>query len=84
MSLENATRLFVEEAFLDEFPAEREARRGTFGPTYYRYTLGKLAILDARTRFFARHPQATIRNFHDMLLSLPAPPLGLLSDLVGG
>jgi hypothetical protein len=83
-SLEEATDLFVREARLPRFPAEREARRGTFGPTYFGYTLGKLAILSARSAFLRRHPDVGLWEFHDRLLSLPAPPVGLIDALLEG
>ncbi|MCI4367481.1 MAG: DUF885 domain-containing protein, partial [Thermoplasmata archaeon] len=47
-TLEQATRLFQEKAHFERLPAEREAIRGTFNPEYFCYTLGKLAILEAR------------------------------------
>jgi uncharacterized protein (DUF885 family) len=82
MTLSEATDFFAENAFLERMPAEREAFRGTFDPEYLNYTLGKLLILRARERFFGKHPDASLRAFHDRLLSFGAPPVGLLEDLV--
>jgi len=76
-SWEDATRFFMENAFLDRLPAEREAKRGTWDPGYLNYTLGKLMIKKLRADWFVRHKDATLREFHDTLLALGAPPLGL-------
>jgi uncharacterized protein (DUF885 family) len=83
-TLEEATQIFVREAHMEPFPAEREARRGTFNPSYYMYTLGKLRILEARRAFFERSPKGTLRQFHDRILSQGAPPIGLVKALALG
>ena len=51
MALEEATQFFMENAFMTELPARREALRGTFDPGYLNYTLGKLMILKLREDF---------------------------------
>ena len=79
-SWEDATRFFMENAFLDRLPAEREAKRGTWDPGYLNYTLGKLMIKKLRADWFDRHPGARLREFHDALLALGAPPLGLARE----
>jgi uncharacterized protein (DUF885 family) len=80
-TLQEATQIFVREAHVEAFPAEREARRGTFNPSYFMYTLGKLRILDARRAYFERHPKGTLRQFHDRILAHGAPPVGTLPAL---
>ncbi len=82
--LPEATQIFVTEGHMEPFPAEREARRGTFNPSYFMYTLGKLRILEARRAFFERNPKGTLRQFHDRLLSQGAPPVGLLRAIALG
>lgn len=84
MTVEQATALFVQEARMEPFPAEREAMRGTFNPEYFGYTLGKLAILKARRAYLERNPGAKLRSFHDLLLSFGAPPVGFLEPLLLG
>jgi uncharacterized protein (DUF885 family) len=78
MTLDQATRMFMESAFMEELPARKEAVRGTFDPGYLNYTLGKLMIRklrsDARAEQGARF---TLRGFHDALISLGAPPIPL-------
>lgn len=77
---EDATRFFMENAFLDRLPAEREAKRGTWDPGYLNYTLGKLIIKKLREDYFKDHAKSTLTDFHDEFLSLGAPPLGLARE----
>ncbi len=83
-SWEDATRFFMENAFMDRLPAEREAKRGTFDPGYLNYTLGKLMIKKLRADWMGRHPDASLREFHDAFLALGAPPLGLAREALLG
>ena len=82
MSLEDAKKYIMENAKLEELPAEREAIRGTFDHGYYGYTLGKLFIKKARQKYYETYPNATLRTFHDKLLSLGSAPSGMLDSLV--
>jgi uncharacterized protein (DUF885 family) len=79
MTVEEAARRFTVDAFLQGSAALSEARRGTFDPTYGRYTWGKLAILDFREQAKqAWGPEFSLPRFHRALLDLGSPPLGLL------
>lgn len=79
MTLDEATRFFVENAYMAEHPARREAIRGTFDPGYLNYTLGKLMILKLREDYRREQGERySLRGFHDELLSHGAPPLPLL------
>jgi uncharacterized protein (DUF885 family) len=82
MSVAEATQLFEREAHFEHLPAEREAIRGTFNPEYFCYTLGKLAILNSRTRFLDSRFSGSLRQFHDTLLGFGCPPIGLLDTLL--
>jgi uncharacterized protein (DUF885 family) len=83
MSVEDATASFIADALLPEAAARSEARRGTFDPTYGIYTWGKWVILDARERAKATWGQEfSLRRFHDALLALGSPPLGLVDAVV--
>jgi len=83
-SVEQATELFQREAHFERLPAEREAIRGTFNPEYFCYTLGKLAILTARSQMLASHFGGSLQKFHDALLGFGCPPIGLLPTLLAG
>ena len=79
MTVEEATQFFVENAYMGEHPARREALRGTFDPGYLNYTLGKLMILKLREDYrLEQNSGYSLRGFHDHLLSYGAPPLPLL------
>jgi uncharacterized protein (DUF885 family) len=83
MSLAEATRFFVDHAYMGELPARREALRGTFDPGYLNYTLGKLMILKLREDY--RRQQGTafsLKEFHDRLLSYGAPVLPLVREVM--
>jgi uncharacterized protein (DUF885 family) len=84
MTIEEATQLFQREAHFERLPAEREALRGTFNPEYYCYTLGKLAILEARTKWLASRFHGDLKAFHDALLGSGCPPVGLFDAILGG
>jgi hypothetical protein len=84
MRVEDAAVRFEADAFLYGSAARAEAARATFDPTYGRYTWGKLEILrlrdQARSRWGAGYSHA---RFHDALLRLGSPSLGLMADLFG-
>jgi uncharacterized protein (DUF885 family) len=76
MTIEQATRFFMQNAYMGETPARIEAERGSFDPTYIVYTLGKLAILKMREDYKReRGAEFSLRDFHDRLLSNGLAPL---------
>jgi hypothetical protein len=82
LSVDDAVHRFEGDAFLGGPAARAEADRATFDPTYGRYTWGKLEILalrdEARARWGGRYSH---RRFHETLLQLGAPPLGLMGKI---
>ena len=83
MTVDEATKFFMENAFMAEYPSRREALRGTFDPGYLNYTLGKLMILKLRDDYRnERNGNYSLRGFHDRLLSYGAPPLPLLRNVM--
>ena len=85
MTLEEAKRFFMEQAYLEPLPAEREAVRGTFDPMYLNYTLGKLQIMKLRDDYRARTGDGfSLKGFHDKLLSFGAPPIPLAREAMLG
>ncbi len=83
MRVDEATRFFMENAYMGEHPSRREALRGTFDPGYLNYTLGKLMILKLREDFRREQNGGySLRKFHDSLLSFGAPPLPLLRAIM--
>ena len=82
MSVADAARLLRTEAHLEEVHAQREAIRGTYNPEYFCYTLGKLAILDVRSKYLAKKFGNSPKAFHDALLGFGTPPIGFLEGLL--
>jgi hypothetical protein len=83
MTVEDGAARFEGDAFCYGPAARSEAARATFDPTYGRYTWGKLEILrlrdQARTAWGAGF---SLQRFHNALLSLGAPPLGLMASVL--
>ncbi len=83
ITVDDATEMFVRDALMNRAGAASEARRGTFDPTYGRYTWGKLAILDTRERArLAWGEGFSLQRLHAALLDLGSPPIGLLDTAV--
>ena len=83
MTVDEATQFFVDNAYMAEHPARREALRGVFDPGYLNYTLGKLMILKLREDYKReRKGGYSLRGFHDEVLSHGAPPVPLLRDVM--
>jgi uncharacterized protein (DUF885 family) len=80
-TVDDATAMFVTYTGLPEFPARREAERGTYDPMYLSYTYGKLQILEWRAEL-QRRPGFSLREFHDTMLGSGLPPLAAVRELV--
>jgi hypothetical protein len=85
MTVQDGAARFEADAFCYGPAARAEAARATFDPTYGRYTWGKLEILrlreEARARWGSTYSHA---RFHDALLGLGSPPLGLMAAALDG
>lgn len=85
MSVDQATKFFMENAFTEELPSRREAERGTFDPAYLKYTLGKLAILKLREDYRKKAGELfSLKRFHDELLSRGMPPISVTRERMLG
>jgi uncharacterized protein (DUF885 family) len=85
MSVEQAVRVFRDEAFLEEPSARREAERGTFDPSYILYSAGKLMLLKLREDYRAHMgAKYSLRGFHDTLLANGTMPIWLHRALMLG
>ncbi len=83
MSVDEATRFIMENAYMEETPARSEAVRGTFDPGYLNYTVGKLLLLKLREDYKAEQgDDFNLRRFHDLILAYGAPPVPLLRPLL--
>jgi hypothetical protein len=81
MTVADGAARFEADAFCFGPAARAEAARATFDPTYGRYTWGKFEIMRlrevARARWGADYSHA---RYHDALLRLGSPALGLMAD----
>jgi hypothetical protein len=83
LAVDDAVARFEADAFVHGSAATAEATRATFDPTYGRYTWGKLEILRLRDRASAAWGAGfTAARFHDRLLRLGSPPLGLMDRVL--
>jgi uncharacterized protein (DUF885 family) len=83
MTVEQATRFFMDNAYMGETPARIEAERGTFDPTYLVYSVGKLAILKLRDDYQRyRGAEFSLREFHDKLLADGNAPIWVHRQLM--
>src|SRR5437868_763501 len=83
MSVDEATRFFMDNCHYEEAPARTEAQRGTYDPGYAFYTLGKLQILKLREDLRAQEgANFSLIKFHDAMLDHGQPPIRLLREVL--
>jgi len=83
MTLDEATRYFVDHAGMERVNAEREAYRAAFDPTYLVYTLGALQIRKLRDDLKAQQgPAFDLGRFHATILSQGSIPVVLLRRML--
>ncbi|MEW6208624.1 MAG: DUF885 domain-containing protein [Acidobacteriota bacterium] len=76
MTIDEATRFFVENGYMGETPARIEAERGAFDPTYLVYSVGKLAVMKLRDDYRRyRGAEFSLQEFHDRLLAQGLAPI---------
>jgi uncharacterized protein (DUF885 family) len=81
MTLEEATRFFMDHALMSEGPARVEAERGAYEPTYLTYTYGKLELLRLREDLRAREgPAFSLSRFHERVLRQGQVPMWFLRE----
>lgn len=83
MTVQQATRFFIDNGYMGETPAKIEASRGTFDPLYLVYSVGKLAILKMRSDY--QHYQGdnfSLEDFHNRLLSNGYAPLWIQRQML--
>lgn len=81
MSVDDATRFFMEYSNQGEKPSRQEAIRGTFDPGYLYYSLGKMMMLNLREDYKKQEgDNFSLQKFHDLVLEYGAPPFELLRE----
>jgi uncharacterized protein (DUF885 family) len=83
MSLDEATKFFMDNCYYEQKPARQEAMRATYDPMYLNYTLGKLQILKLREDYKAQEgDDFSLQKFHNELLKHGMPPIRLLREIM--
>ncbi len=83
MSVDEATKFFMDNCYYEEKPARQEALRGTFDPGYLFYTVGKLELLKLRRDFQEQEGDAfTLKRFHDAVTDHGEPPVRFLREIL--
>lgn len=81
MSVDDATKFFMDNWHQGEKPSRQEAIRGTFDPGYLYYTFGKLQMLKLREDFKKQEgDKFNLQKFHDLVLKNGMPPIQLLRE----
>jgi uncharacterized protein (DUF885 family) len=83
MSVDDATKFFMNNWYQGDKPSRQEALRGTFDPGYLFYTIGKLEILKLRADYQVQEGASfSLQQFHDKMLDNGMPPIRLLRELL--
>jgi len=83
MSVDEATKFFMNNWYQGDKPSRQEALRGTFDPGYLFYTIGKLEILKLREDYKKQEgANFTLKKFHDEVLNHGMPQIRLLREIM--
>ena len=83
MSVDDATKFFMDNWYHGEKPSQREAIRGTYDPGYLYYALGKLMVLKLREDYKNQEGENfSLHQFHDLFLDNGMPPIPILRQLL--
>jgi uncharacterized protein (DUF885 family) len=81
LSVDGATKFFMNNWHHDEYSSGLEAIRGTYDPRYLFYTLGKLEVLKLKEDYKKQEgANFSLQKFHDQLLENGMPPIRLLRE----
>ena len=80
-TVEQGSKLFHEQCFMEPANGLEEARRGTYNPTYLYYTLGKIEIQEL-ARDYMEKKHATLKQFHDAFVAQGALPVPLVRRIL--
>jgi uncharacterized protein (DUF885 family) len=85
MTVGDAEKMFLEQAFSDAGTARQQASRGTYDPAFLNYTMGKLMIRKLREDWTAtRGGRSAWREFHDRFLAYPGPAIPMVRQQMMG
>jgi uncharacterized protein (DUF885 family) len=83
MSVDEATKFFMDNWYQGDKPSRQEALRGTFDPGYLFYTLGKLEILKLRDDYKQQEGAGySLKTFNDAMMDNGMPPIRLMREIL--
>ncbi len=83
MTVDEATKFFMDNWHQGEKPSRQEALRGTFDPGYLFYTVGKLEILKLREDYKKQEgANFSLLKFHDAMLDNGMPPIRMMREIL--
>lgn len=83
MTVDEATKFFMDNWYQGENPSKQEALRGTFDPGYLFYTVGKLQLLKLREDYKKQEGENfSLQKFHDAVLDNGMPPVYILREIL--
>ncbi len=83
MSVDDATKFFMDNWYQGDKPSRQEALRGTFDPGYLFYTVGKLEILKLRADYQQQEgSHYSLKTFNDAMLDNGMPPIRLMREIL--
>ncbi len=83
MTVDQATKFFMDNWYQGENPSHQEALRGTFDPGYLFYTLGKWQIMKLREDYKKQEgDNYSLEKFNDLILDNGMPPIRLLREVL--
>jgi uncharacterized protein (DUF885 family) len=83
MSVDEATKFFMDNWYQGDKPSRQEALRGTFDPGYLFYTLGKLEILKLRADYQQQEGAGySLKTFNDAMMDNGMPPIRLMREIL--
>ncbi len=83
MSVDEATKFFMDNWYQGDKPSRQEALRGTYDPGYLFYTLGKLQILKLREDYKKQEgSNYTLQKFNDAMTDNGMMPVSMLRELL--
>jgi uncharacterized protein (DUF885 family) len=83
MSIDEATKFFMDNWYQGEQPSRREALRGAYNPEYLFYTLGKLELFKLREDYQKQEgTKFSLKKFHDEVLNHGMPQIRLLREVM--
>jgi uncharacterized protein (DUF885 family) len=83
MTFDEAVAFLMDAVSLERVNAEAEVRRYIYTPTQpMSYLVGRHEIMALRDEYFRRHPDASLREFHDRVLAVGSLPVKLVRQAV--